>query len=162
MAGKRIKEAAPLTAAEKQKRHREKKATEKKQSEDQRLTKLRDYFISEINKLSFDELIVLMRKAYSTREPNPDHVTIKELSEMTGISVYELHKLEEKGVIKPVEDDDLSDVDLGLLGLTEDEFLRFVKFAEKPAMPIKEFSTAVNIPLHKLERLEKMGLLYAS
>jgi hypothetical protein len=160
MAGKRINKSAPLTAAEKQKRYRGKKAAEENQAEDIFLSKLRETFISDIYKLSLDELIALMRKANS-RKSCPEYVTLKELSELSGISVYELKKLEARGVIKPETDNGLSDIDLSLIGLTEEEFLRFVKYLDKP-LTLKELSTAANIPMHKLERMDKMGLFRAA
>jgi len=162
MAGKRINDTAPLTAAEKQKRHREKKAAAVKQTEDQQLEKLREFFISEIYKLSYNELLALMRKAYS-RSSEPDRVTIKELSALSGVSVYELNKLTDQGVIKPIDDNDLSDIEPGLamLGLTEDEFRRFIHYLDQP-MTLKELSTSANIPMHKLERMDKMGVFHTA
>ncbi|GHU14144.1 hypothetical protein FACS1894161_4640 [Spirochaetia bacterium] len=159
MAGKRINSKAPLTAAEKQKRHREKKAAEEKQSDDELLSKMREVFISDIYKLSLDEFRELVKRAYS-RNRTPDRVTLKELSEMSGISVYELKKLEAQGVIKPEPDNGLSDIDLSFIGLTEDEFLRLVKYLDTP-MTRQELSTAANIPMHKIERLEKLGIFKA-
>jgi hypothetical protein len=156
MAGKRINGEAPLTAAEKQKRHRGKKAAEEKQSEEYCLSKLRETFISDIYKLSLDELLELMRRA-NRRDRFPDRVTLKELAELSGISVYELKKLEVQGVIKPIEDNDLSDIDLSIIGLTEDEFLRFVNYLDKP-LTLWELSSSTSIPMHKLERMERMGL----
>jgi DNA-binding Xre family transcriptional regulator len=158
MAGKRINETAPLTAAEKQKRHRGKKEAEEKQSEDCLLSKLRETFISDIYKLSLEELRELIKKAYS-RNSYPDYVTLKELSALLGISVYELNKLKDQGVISPIEDNGLSDIEpfISFSGLTEDEFLRFVKYLDKP-ITMQELSTSADIPMHKLERLKKIGL----
>jgi hypothetical protein len=155
MAGKRINSKAPLTAAEKQKRYREKREAEENEAEDIFLSKLRKTFIGDINKLSLDELIALMRKANS-RNSCPEYVTLKELSELTGISVYELKKLKAQGVIKPEADNGLAGADLSLIGFTEEEFLCFVKYLDTP-LTLKELSTAANIPMHKLERMEKMG-----
>jgi DNA-binding Xre family transcriptional regulator len=157
MAGKRINKAVPLTAAEKQKRHREKKAAEKKQADDDFLSKLRETFISDIYELSLDEFIELMRKAKS-RNSFPKRVTLKEISALSGISMYELNKLAAQGVIEPIADNDLSDIDLSLIGLTEDEFLRFVKYLDKP-LTLRELSNKANIPMYKLERMKKMDLL---
>jgi DNA-binding Xre family transcriptional regulator len=158
MAGKRINETAPLTAAEKQKRHRVKKAVEEKQSEDYLLSKLRETFISDINELTLAELRKLIKKVYS-RNSCPERVTLKELSEMSGISVYQLNKLKAQGIIKPVEDNDLSDIEplISFSGLTEDEFLRLLKYLDKP-ITMSDLSTSASIPMRKLERLERMGL----
>jgi len=156
MAGKRINKTAPLSAAEKQKRHREKKAEEKRSADDVFLSKMRETFISDINKLSLDELMALMRKAYSKKSSIPDRVTLKELSEMTGVSVYELKKLEAQGVIEPIKENGLEGADLSIIGLTEDEFMRFVKYLDTP-LTLKELSAKAEIPLYKLERMDKMG-----
>ena len=128
-------------------------------SEEYCLSKLRETFISDIYKLSLEELRELIKKAYS-RNSYPDHVTLKELSALLGISVYELNKLKDQGVISPIEDNGLSDIEpfISFSGLTEDEFLRFVKYLDKP-ITMQELSTAANIPMYKLERLEKIGLI---
>jgi hypothetical protein len=158
MAGKRINEAAPLTAAEKQKRHREKKTAEGKKSEDRILTKMREVLIDDISKLDLAELRAFIKKAYA-KNTAPDRVTIKELSGMLGISVYELKKLEAQGVISPAPENGLSDeIDLQFMGLTENEFLSLLQYLDKP-MTKKELSNAANIPMFKLDRLERLGLM---
>jgi hypothetical protein len=158
MAGKRINNESPLSAAEKQKRHREKKAAEEKQSADDLLSRIRELFIEDIYKLSLDELRVLIKKVYS-RNNYPERVTLKELSEMSGISMYELNKLKDQGVIKPIEDNGLSDIEpmIAFCGLTNGEFLRFVNYLDKP-ITMRELSTSADIPMHKLERIKRMGL----
>ena len=157
MARKRINGNAPLTAAEKQKRYREKKAAEEKQEDDRRLERMREVLIEDLYKLSLEEMRALIKKIYSPSVP--DMVSLEELSEMTGISKYELKKLEAQGVIKPSEDNGLADIglDLGFLGLTEDEFIRFVRCVDDDnPKTTKEIFAAAEIPLHKAERVERI------
>jgi len=162
MAAKRINKAAPLTPAEKQKRHREKKADEEKQNDDDLLSKMREVFIDDIYKLSLDEFRELIKKVYSPRTSGL--VTLKELAEMVGISMYEANKLVDQGVLQPEPDNKLTDDEFAIIkfaGLTEDEFIRFLHYLGKP-MTMQELSTSANIPMYKLERMDKMGLLYAA
>jgi hypothetical protein len=159
MAGKRINGKASLTAAEKQSRYRQKKAETGKQSDDKMLSKMREVFISDIYKLSLDEFRELIKKVYG-RNNYPDRVTLKELSAMSGISVYELEKLKAQGVIEPIKENDLSDIEPMRLfiGLTESEFLSFTKCCLDTPMTMQEMSATANIPMYKLERMEKMGM----
>jgi len=162
MAAKRINKAAPLSAAEKQKRHREKKAVEEKQSDDIILEKLREVFIEDIYKLSLAEFRELIKKVYSPRTPGL--VTLKELAGMMGISMYEANKLVAQGVFEPVPENRLSEDEFSMIkfaGLTEDEFLRFIHYLDKP-ITMQELSVSANIPMYKLERMDKMGLFHAA
>ena len=90
MAGKRINKEAPLTAAEKQKRYRE----NKKDDIDERF---RNWFYAWMDELTTEELKIISKHII---EPEP-LVPLKDISEATGISMYELKKLESQGVINP-------------------------------------------------------------
>jgi hypothetical protein len=166
MAGKRINKAAPLSAAEKQKRHRVKQAEEKTAATAGRVEKLRELFIKEIQELSPEALMELIR----LKDNPPKYrqaVTLKELSEITGLSMYELNKLEAQEVIKPIEPADPSGLTkdeisrIEQTGITKDEFLRLIKFCGQE-MTLPELSKQANIPLHKLEKLDGMGLFQAA
>jgi DNA-binding transcriptional MerR regulator len=165
MAGKRINKLAPLTAAEKQKRHREKKADEKNAATDDKINRLRELFIEEIKKLPPDELLKLIN--LKDNPPKyPDLLTMKEICALAGISEYEFKKLEREGVITPEEDDPYSragftKAEISRIeektGLTKDEFLCFLQSCEEP-MTLSERSKKTNIPLRKLEEMDRRGI----
>jgi hypothetical protein len=100
MPGKRIKEIAPLTAAEKQKRYRDNKADAEKQSDNELLSKMRAVLIEDINNFSLEELQAVIKRIYA-RDRMPDLMTLKELSKLSGLSDYEVKKLAAEGVIQP-------------------------------------------------------------
>lgn len=162
MAQKRINEAAPLTAAEKQKRHREKQAEEKQTAADKQTERLREQFKKEIDALSPDQLMKLI-DLHDHPPKYPDYVTLKELSAMTGISLYELKKLEAEGVIEPVHPSGLTKKEAADIeqktGLTAAEFSRLVNFLDTN-ITLPELSKAANIPLRKLEKMDREIGLY--
>ena len=103
MAGKRVNSEAPLTAAEKQKRYRQKKEDEEKKGIKLLVDHFREKLHVYIDGLSDDGISDLCKLIIHGGEAP---VTLKEISEMTGISMYELNKLESKGVISPISDED--------------------------------------------------------
>ena len=104
MAGKRVNKESPLTAAEKQKRYRQKKEDEETAMKNQAAKQLREKLHAYIDKLPAENIFELCN--YICYNGNQT-VSMKGLSEMTGISMYELKKLESQGVISPISDYDL-------------------------------------------------------
>ena len=165
MAGKRINKSAPLTSAEKQKRHRDKQAAEKQTAADKQTERLREQFKKEVDELSPDQLMKLI-DLHDNPPEYPQNVTMKEFCALTGVTEYEFKKLEAQGIIKPIEPthpSGLTKKEIANIerttGLTADEFLHFIKFCEKP-MTLPELSKAANIPLRKLEKMNENGMLY--
>ena len=163
MAGKRINKTAPLTAAEKQQRHRDKQAAEKQTASDDRNERLREQFIKEINELSPDQLMKLI-ELHDNPPEYPQTVTMKEFCTLTGISEYEFKKAEAMGYIKPTEPahpSGLTKKEIANIerttGLTVDEFLRLLIFCDRP-ITLPELSKAAGIPLHKLEKMDADGV----
>jgi DNA-binding transcriptional MerR regulator len=161
MAGKRINSAAPLSDAEKQKRHRQKKIDEKNAAYEEQTNRLRELFIKEIQELSPDELIELIKRKDNPLK-FPETVTMKEFCKLAGITEYEFKKLERQGVIEPIKenpygltDDEISGIEK--TGLTVNEFMRLLQFTDQ-LISLPELSEKANIPLRKLERLESEGL----
>jgi hypothetical protein len=168
MARKRINGTAALTAAEKQKRHREKQAAEKLTAAEDRTERLRKQFVEEINELPPEQLMKLI-ELHDNPPKYPDKVTMKEFCAITGISEYEFKKLEAQGVIEPIESahpsgltkKEIANIERST-GLTADEFLRFLPFCGKENMTMQELSKAANIPIRKLEHMDALGILYQS
>jgi hypothetical protein len=102
MAGKRINSKAPLTAAEKQSRYRQKQQEEKQSERDEVTEGLRAALKAWINGQPYEKLLELAEYIFYGDKT----VTLKELSEMSGLSIYELKKLESQGVISPVDPSD--------------------------------------------------------
>jgi DNA-binding transcriptional MerR regulator len=159
MAGERINKAAPLTASEKQKRYRGKKADEKRAAIEDHINRLRELFIEEIRELPPDELLKLIKLKDNPPE-YPEGVTLKELSKILGISMYELKKLEAQGIIEPIKTADpsgLTEDEISRIkesGLTKDEFLRLIQFLDQE-MTLSELSKKANIPLRKIEEFDR-------
>jgi hypothetical protein len=160
MSGKRVNKAAPLTAAEKQKRYREKKEAEEQAAADEHIEWVRKRFIEEIRELPQDELLKLINLKENPPE-YPDLMTREELRSSLGISEYEFKKLESKGVIEPVKpadppgltEDEISRIER--TGLTKYEFLRLLQFLDQE-ITLPELSKKANIPLLKLEEFDKL------
>jgi hypothetical protein len=107
MAGKRINNKAPLTGAEKQKRYRIKKNEEEAVAREAALAgmekEMRRLLIEHINELNRSELFCFYDRAASPEKYMNRYVTLEELSELIGIPLYELKKLEKQGVISPAK-----------------------------------------------------------
>jgi len=156
MAAKRINKSAPLTAAEKQKRYREKQAAEDKKEDDRILKNMREVLIEDINKLSLEELRALIKKIYSPAGMDR-LVSLEELSRDTGISLHELKKLEAQGVIEPVKDNGFPENFCPeFFGLTEDEFFLFVQQLDDEGQTYEQISKKTGIPMYKLNRVKRL------
>ena len=156
MARKRIG-AEALTAAEKQKRHREKKADEENAAIEEQTIGLRKFFHTYLDQLSDEEFTEVF---YTVINGGKKLVTLKKLSELTGVSEYELKKMEARGFIsQAVKDREglFTDHELSQLkknGITPDQFLRLAKCHDKE-FTYKELSDFTGIPVSKLEAMQK-------
>lgn len=167
MAGKRINSEAALTAAEKQKRLRDRKKAEEQAAADAKTERLRELFLEEIKNLPPDELLSLINLKDNPDKKYLEPVTMKEICAMTGISEYEFKKLERQGVITPIKtnpygltDDEIKGIEK--TGLTPDEFIRLLQFCDTK-ITLPELSEKANIPLRKLEKMDsEMGLFHAA
>ena len=110
MAGKRINKEAPLTAAEKQKRYRQKREEELKEAKaqemDEKIRELKFGLMARIN--ATDDYDTLYNIAYYIIRGKPyNRVSENELKQMLGISDYEFDKLVRQGVIEPDSEKDI-------------------------------------------------------
>ncbi|MCL1812986.1 MAG: hypothetical protein FWG29_05640 [Treponema sp.] len=107
MAGKRINPEAPLTGAEKQKRYRQKIKDGEAAEEEAGLAKLealcREVLVEYIDGLDRGEFFTVYDRLSNPENYVKRFVSLEELSELSGIDVKDLKKLEKQGVISPVD-----------------------------------------------------------
>jgi len=156
MAGKRINKAAPLTAAEKQARYRQKIADEEKATTDERIAGQRTFFHKYIDQMPDDEFLDLMYAALNGGEKLMDK---KEIYNLMNLSDYEWKKMERAGVFENSKAKDNSDLfsaserlRLQEMGITPDQFIRLLKCTGK-SFTHKELSAFTGIPIKILEQM---------
>jgi hypothetical protein len=154
MARKRLNKSAPLTAAEKQARHRQKIAEEKKSEVDEQTTGLRSFFHKYLDQLSDDEFTELF---YSAMNGGEKLMSKNEICSLMNLSDYEWKKLERNEVVKPVDDNSslFSGRELQRLqeiGVTPDQMVRLCHCTDKEFTP-KEVSAFTGIPIATLKKL---------
>ena len=154
MARKRLNQSAPLTAAEKQKRHRQKIADERKSEVDEQIAGLRSFFHSYLDQLPDDEFTELF---YSAMNGGEKLMGKDEICSLMKLSDYEWKKLERNEVVKPVDDNSslFSGRELQRLqeiGITPDQMIRLCHCADKQFTP-KELAAFTGIPIKKLAEI---------
>jgi len=154
MAGKRINDTAPLTAAEKQKRHREKIAGEKKAAGDEQIAGIRSFFHKYLDQLSDEEFTELF---YTAMNGGVKLLSKNEICSMLNLSDYEWKKLERNKVVEPIGDNSSSFTDgelqrLKEIGITPDQMIRLCKCTDKEFTP-KEVSAFTGIPIVTLKKI---------
>ena len=153
MARKRLNKSAPLTAAEKQARHRQKIAEEKKSEVNEQTAGLRAFFHSYLDQLSDEEFTDLF---YTAMNGGEKFMSRKEIAELTNLSDYELKKLENAGVLKTDVNSDLfTDFEIQRckeLGITPDQLIRLAKCTGKK-FTMKEISAFTGLPVKKLQEI---------
>jgi len=97
MANKRINSEAPLTAAEKQNRYRQKVKEEKRAVYEENMDTIRQLLHSCIDKMSEQRLIIFCNKLTETNNLASE----REMCETLGISVEEFRKVAKKANVFP-------------------------------------------------------------
>ena len=155
MARKRLNKSAPLTAAEKQARYRQKIADEKEAAIDEQTAGLRAFFHTYLDQLTDEEFTDLF---YTAMNGGEKLMSKKEISDLMNLSDYEWKKLERNGVLKPAESDNSAlftsseILHLQKMGITPDQFIRLLKCTEK-SFTNKELSAFTGIPIKTLEQM---------
>jgi hypothetical protein len=154
MAGKRLNKSAPLTAAEKQARHRQKIAEEKRTAVDEQTAGLRAFFHSYLDQLSDDEFTDLF---YAAMNGGEKLMSKKEICDLMNLSDYEWKKLERNKAVEPAGDNSSLFTGKELLrlqeiGITPDQMIRLCHCTDK-SFTNKELSAFTGIPIKTLEKM---------
>ena len=154
MAGKRLNKSAPLTAAEKQARHRQKIAEGKRTAIDEQTAGLRAFFHKYLDQLSDDEFTDLF---YTAMNGGEKLMSKNEICALMNFTDYEWKKLERNNILKPADDNSSLFSGRELLrlqeiGITPDQMIRLCHCTDKSFTP-KELSAFTGIPIKKLQEI---------
>jgi len=154
MARKRLNQSAPLSAAEKQARHRQKIAEEKRTAIDEQTAGLRAFFHKYLDQLSDDEFTDLF---YSAMNGGEKLMGKNEICSIMNLTDYEWKKQERNKVVEPVGDNSSLFTGRELLrfqeiGVTPDQMILLFHCTDKDFTP-KEVSAFTGIPIATLKKI---------